>query len=107
MAFLILFAFVLLITWWWLNYARIPDKFPKGPFGLPLIGYWPILSAENIVAGLETLHHQYGPNLSLNIGPGKRIVVIGDFETLKVIYLQPTRTCIVGCCKICQLNLEK
>jgi hypothetical protein len=89
MAFLILFAFVLLITWWWLNYARIPDKFPKGPFGLPLIGYWPILSAENIVAGLETLHHQYGPNLSLNIGPGKRIVVIGDFETLKVIYSQP------------------
>ena len=75
---------LLLLAWWWFKIAKIPDKFPGGPIGLPLIGYWPILKAENIVAGLQELHRYYGPNLSLNIGPGKRVVIIGDYETLKV-----------------------
>ncbi len=88
MAELIVFASVILILltlWsWWRNIARIPERFPPGPYGLPLLGYWRIFQSENILSGLGLLHRSYGSVLSLNIGPGKRTIVIGDFETLKV-----------------------
>ena len=81
-----LFALILLtlLSLWWKNIARIPHCFPPGPYGLPLLGYWRIFLSENILSGLGLLHRTYGSVLSLNIGPGKRTVVIGDYETLKV-----------------------
>lgn len=79
------FALILLtLLSWWRNIARIPDRFPPGPYGLPLLGYWRIFLSDNILSGLGLLHQTYGSVISLNIGPGKRSVVIGDFETLKV-----------------------
>ena len=76
---------VLLSLWWWLTCQRMPDKYPRGPYGLPFIGYLPVILADNILVGLEEVHKRFGPNVSLNLGPGKRIVFIGDYETLKVI----------------------
>lgn len=80
-------ALGLLLIWWWIRYQRIPDKFPRGPYGLPVIGYWQIFTAENVLVGLEKLHERFGPILSLNLGPGRRMVVIGDYETLKVRFI--------------------
>ena len=75
---------IFLLAKWWFQYARIPAGFPTGPYGLPVIGYFPIFLAENIVSGFEGLHKKFGPNFSLNIGMSDRIVVIGDYETLRV-----------------------
>ncbi len=58
-------ALALLALWWWIRYQRIPENFPKGPYGLPLVGYWPIFLAETLPIGLEELHKRFGPNLGL------------------------------------------
>ena len=85
MLLLLTFVSLLLLAWWWfVKFTKIPYKFPDGPYGLPLIGYWPVVLAENILVGLEKLHDAYGSVFSLNIGPSRRAVIIGDYETLKV-----------------------
>lgn len=73
-----------LLLFWWHKIAKVPDRFPPGPIGLPLVGYLPILFYKNILEGMNKLHDDYGPTVSLNIGPGKRMVTIGDYDTLKV-----------------------
>ena len=78
---------ILVAWWWWLKFSKIPYNFPLGPYGLPLIGYWPVVFAENILVGLEKLHVVYGSVFSLNIGPSRRVVIIGDYEILKVSFL--------------------
>jgi hypothetical protein len=83
---LLLIVIVFLLAKWWFQYARIPAGFPTGPYGLPIVGYFPIFVAENIVSGFEALHKRFGPNFSLNIGMSDRIVVIGDYETLRVMF---------------------
>lgn len=75
---------IFLLCYWWKNYASFPHpKFPPGPYGLPLVGYLPVHSEENIFIGFEKLHQKYGKVFSLNLGPNKRCVVIGDFQMLK------------------------
>ena len=82
--FLFVLLFVFALFYWWKNYASFPHpKFPPGPYGLPLVGYLPVFSEENILIGFEKLHQKYGKVFSLNLGPNKRCVVIGDFKLLK------------------------
>jgi len=72
------------LLYWWLKIARVQERFPPGPIGLPLVGYLPILFQKNILVGMNQIHDKYGPTISLNIGPGQRLVAIGDYDTLKV-----------------------
>ena len=39
--------------WWWKNYARIPRKFPRGPYGLPIIGYPGIVKSPNLIEAFK------------------------------------------------------
>ena len=76
---------IFLFIYNWYGKARIPEKFPTGPLGLPLIGYTPFLK-RNFFGVIEELHMKYGGIFSVNIGPKKRTVVIGDYEILKDIF---------------------
>ena len=82
------FFFVVLVSWCfrnWYEKAKIPHKFPTGPYGLPLLGYFPILR-RGFFEVIEELHAKYGGIYSVNLGPNKRVVVIGDYEILKDIF---------------------
>jgi hypothetical protein len=83
-----MFFFILFLLfsafWWYFRIARIPEKFPQGPYGVPFLGYLPVVFAENMATSLESVHKKYGPVVSVNIGNSKRTVVIGDYNILKV-----------------------
>ena len=51
--------------------------------GLPLVGYLPIVTGDNILAALDDIHDKYGEVISVNMGPSPRLVVIGDLQALK------------------------
>ena len=75
---------ILAILYWWKNFAKLPcAKFPPGPMGLPLVGYLPIVTGDNILAALDDIHDKYGEVISVNMGPSPRLVVIGDLQALK------------------------
>ena len=74
------------LLWWWIKIGKLQKHMPPGPYGLPLLGYLPLFWAEDILQCFEALHKKYGTIFSVNLGPGKRIVVIGDYEILKVFY---------------------
>ena len=75
-----------LFVWNWYQNTRIPKKFPDGPFGFPLIGYASLLKGGSILNVLDELHTKFGGIFSVNLGPGPRLVVIGDYGTLKDIF---------------------
>ena len=66
----------------WYEKARIPHKFPPGPYGLPVLGYFPILT-KGFFEAIQDLNKRFGGIYSVNLGPNKRVVVIGDYEILK------------------------
>ena len=75
---------ILLLLYWWKNYGSAPcANFPPGPLGLPILGYLPVVTAKNIVLGLDQIHDAFGKVISVNLGPGKKTVVIGDYNILK------------------------
>jgi len=78
---LIVILFVLI----WFKYLKQDEKFPPGPRGLPLVGYLPIFFEENVIDGLMKLHKKWGSVFSVQLGPRSKIVVIGDYEILKVM----------------------
>ena len=47
------------------------------------LGYLPIATEKNILVALDKVHDNYGKIVSLNLGPSKRSVVIGDYQLLK------------------------
>ena len=69
----------------WYQKTKIPDKFPNGPFGFPLIGYASLLKGGSILDILDELHTKFGGTYSVNLGPSPRLVVVGEYETLKGI----------------------
>ena len=82
--FFIVLLTLLLFWYWWKNFASAPCKhFPPGPLGLPILGYLPIVTAKNLVEGLDKVHDKFGDVISVNMGPSKRIVVIGEYHSLK------------------------
>ena len=77
-------ALIFLCFYWWKKIASAPcDNFPPGPIGLPILGYLPVVTEKNILVAIDKVHDTYGNIVSLNLGPTKRTVVIGDYDTLK------------------------
>ena len=85
MWFMYVVILILLLFWhWWKNFASAPCKnFPPGPMGLPIIGYLPIVTEENLLAALDKIHDKFGGVISVNMGPSKPAVVIGEYHSLK------------------------
>ena len=82
--YIVLVLILIIIFYWWKNVASAPcDNFPPGPMGLPVIGYLPVVTEKNILVALDKIHDDYGKIVSVNLGPSKRIVVIGDYDILK------------------------
>ena len=83
----IVLILILVLFYWWKNVASAPcDNFPPGPMGLPIIGYLPVATNKNILVALDKIHDVYGKIVSVNLGPSKRIVVIGDYDILKEVW---------------------
>ena len=85
---------ILFILWCvrnWYEKTKIPSKFPNGPYGLPLLGYFPILT-RGFFEVIEELHIRFGGIYSVNLGPNKRVVVIGDYERLKDVFKHDSLT---------------
>ena len=80
-----------LFLYYWYSKTKIPNKFPDGPLGYPIIGY-PALGKTHLIQAFEDLHKEYGQVFSVNLGVQKRSVVIGDYETLKDLFRFDTLT---------------
>ena len=76
---------VIVLVHSWYSKTRIPSKFPPGPYGLPILGYAPFLR-RRFFDVIEDLHVKFGGIFSVNLGPNKRVVIIGDYEVLKDIF---------------------
>ena len=103
--------------YWWYHYARIPNKFPNGPYGLPFIGYIGILKAPNLIEAFKGLIFIFAsffsfPEITFGIGipcvgcPRLRIEKqINLFYTLQLLHetygkcfsvnLGPNQRCVV------------
>lgn len=62
-------------------------KYPPGPIGLPIIGYYPFLGKKPNIT-LRDLSKKYGDIFSLYIGP-QLMVIISDHELAKEILNHP------------------
>ena len=54
-----------------------------GPIGFPLLGHLETMRQKDFVVAFKKLHDKYGKVCSVNLGPGNRKVIIGDFHVLK------------------------
>jgi cytochrome P450 family 2 subfamily J len=82
-------AVILLTTVVLWNYFRNltkQRKLPPGPSGLPIIGLLPFLGKYPPVT-LNKLAQKYGPLFRFHIF-GYRIIVLGDYETVKKAYIE-------------------
>ncbi|GBN80076.1 Cytochrome P450 18a1, partial [Araneus ventricosus] len=76
-AFLLAFVIVKLIK-------KLTSKYPPGPMGLPILGYYPFLS-EDMFPDLIRLGKKYGDVFSLRLG-SQNIVVLHGAEVIKEAY---------------------
>ncbi len=87
LAFLAIFA-ALLVLYWFLVATRHPKDFPPGPrFTLPVLGNALSLGAD-ISAGFERLRRRYGDVYGLFVAKD-RSVVVSDFELLQEVGSSP------------------
>ena len=83
----VVITLLLALYYWWCKFARVPGpNYPPGPVPAPLLGYLPVLTAKNILVGLDAVHEKYGDVISINLGPSPRVIVIGDYGTLKEVF---------------------
>ncbi|XP_055940829.1 cytochrome P450 2J2-like [Argiope bruennichi] len=75
--FLLAFVIVKLIK-------RLNRKYPPGPMGLPIVGYYPFMS-EDMFPDLTELGEKYGDVFSLKLG-SQNIVVLHGAEVIKEAY---------------------
>ena len=47
------------------------------------IGYLPIATEENLLVALDKIHDKFGGVVSVNMGPSKPAVIIGEYHSLK------------------------
>ena len=81
--FLLLSLIILFLIWKWWQNTRLTPRFPPGPLGAPVLGHIPTILNDDFLKAFHLLHAKYGKVLSINLGPGPRTVIIGDFDVLK------------------------
>nr|AIL94124.1 cytochrome P450 CYP3036A1 [Tigriopus japonicus] len=89
---LFVFCVVLFLYKFWYLKTKIPPNFPPGPYGWPLVGYYPLIKDSNLSNGLAKLQDIYGPVFSINLGPSERYVIIGDYDILEEAFKDYTLT---------------
>ncbi|GBO23700.1 Cytochrome P450 18a1 [Araneus ventricosus] len=65
----------------WLISNKNHKKYPPGPSGLPIVGYYPFLTEKPYVK-LTELSKIYGPVYSVRLG-SRNVIIITDFEIMK------------------------
>lgn len=78
-----------LILFWFVSYLLPKIKrvrsLPPGPWGLPFVGYLPLLQKNNEYEDLDRLAKKYGPVYSLSMGKDT-VIVVNDWNHAKEVF---------------------
>ncbi|CAL1274088.1 unnamed protein product [Larinioides sclopetarius] len=72
---------ILIVTFLFLNWWRKNSKLPPGPWGLPIVGYFPFLTVTHL--DFTRLSKKYGKVFSFRTVGGRLIVVLNGQKTIK------------------------
>lgn len=84
---LIIILVSLSLTWLVVDYWKRNHNLPPGPWGLPVLGYYPFLSKKHFI-DFGKLAKQYGNIFSFKTMGGKLIVVLNGVKTIKAVLVQ-------------------
>ncbi len=74
-------------TWLIVNYWRRNRDLPPGPWGLPIVGYYPFLTNQHF-KDFGKLAERYGNVFSFKTVGGKLIIVLNGVETIKDVLVK-------------------
>ncbi|GFT79414.1 cytochrome P450 18a1 [Nephila pilipes] len=78
---LLVSALVLILTWLVFNWWSQNKKLPPGPWGLPILGYWPFIRITHL--DFTELSKIYGNVFSFRTVGGRLIIVLNGIKTIK------------------------
>lgn len=83
---LLVSVFVLLLTWLIIYYYNRNKNLPPGPWGFPILGYYPFLSEKHYL-DYAKLAKRYGNVFSYRTVGGKLVVVLNGILAIKEVLL--------------------
>ncbi|GBN61637.1 Cytochrome P450 2C39, partial [Araneus ventricosus] len=80
---LLISAFALVLTWLALEWWRKNSKLPPGPWGLPILGYWPFISKTH--TQFFEMSKKYGNVFCFRTVGGRLITILSGHKTIKEV----------------------
>ncbi|GFR01963.1 cytochrome P450 2J6 [Trichonephila clavata] len=82
---LLISALLLILTWLIINWFKENRKLPPGPWGLPILGYWPFIQTTHL--DFTDLSKTYGNVFSFRTVGGRLIIVLNGIKTIKEVLI--------------------